>query len=465
MGKQQKKEKYMISHESIYKIMQWLPIVVSGAFFVKNATAGNIAAMVTIGICLAVFATVLVIVKKRNVSLYTREYILSIALLILIFVISLNSGASYSDDFSLFMAVIGMSGMYLEPKFTKVQIIVADILLVIMYLLHPEKAESKSQYILCMAVFTLAACLVYMVIKRGRGFIRMSEERAKESEKLLESIRAMGAELQRDFETSSMKIEEGTQGLQEGSVSITDGAEAVSDSCALVRTKIQETEQQIYQLNSEVQQFESVLDVNSGSVGTMWEQVGNVSSLIGESGSVFRAMEDQMGEIAGIAKQLNDISFKLTILSLNAAVEAAHAGEYGSGFEVLAGEMRALSEASGIFSEQVADAVKAMSERVEQTSERFAGSEAALQQTENAVTDLVENFGQLNQQFGTLYENIEKQNANVKEMDSIFRALNDNVENMRDCSVNNQVTVDTIAEEMTVFRGNIGRIVENTQKI
>ena len=139
MGKQQKKEKYMISHESIYKIMQWLPIVVSGAFFVKNATVGNIAAMVTIGICLAVFATVLVIVKKRNVSLYTREYILSIALLILIFVISLNSGASYSDDFSLFMAVIGMSGMYLEPKFTKVQIIVADILLVIMYLLHPEK--------------------------------------------------------------------------------------------------------------------------------------------------------------------------------------------------------------------------------------------------------------------------------------------------------------------------------------
>lgn len=465
MGKEQKKEKQMISHEAIYKIMQWLPIVVSGAFFIKNATAGNVAAMVTIGICLAVFVCVLVVVKVRNVSLYTREYILSVALLILIFVISLNSGASYSDDFSLFMAVIGMSGMYLEPKFTKVQIIVADVLLVIMYLLHPEKAESKSQYILCMAVFTLAACLVYMVIKRGRGFIQMSDERAKESEALLESIRAMGAELQRDFTASSIKIDEGTQGLKVGSVAVAEGAGAVSDSCGQVRTKIHETEQQISQLNSEVQQFESVLSVNSGNVGAMWEQVGMVSGIIGESGTLFRSMESQMGEIANIAKQLNDISFKLTILSLNAAVEAAHAGEYGSGFEVLAGEMRALSEASGNFSEQVADAVKEMSERVEQTSERFAGSEEALHQAENVVTELVNSFAQLNQQFGMLYENIERQNEGIKEIDNIFYVLNDSVENMHDNSVANQVAVESIAEEMTVFRSNIGRIVENTQKI
>ena len=465
MGKEQKKSKQMISHESIYKIMQWLPLVVSGAFFLKNVVSGNVAAMLTIGICLVAYVSILVLVKKRNVSLYAREYILSVTLLILIFVISLNSGASYSDDFSLFMAVIGLSGMYLEPKFTRIQIVVSDVLLILMYMIHPEKAESLSQYILCMVVFTLAASLVYLVIKRGRAFIEMSEVRARESELLLESIRAMGAELQHDFSASSAKIEEGTRGLQEGSSAIADSALAMSDNCGLVRSKIQESGHHMEQLSDGVRKFEDVLMVYSGNVGEMWEQVGAVSELIGESGSVFHAMEEQMGEIAGIAKQLNDISFKLTILSLNAAVEAAHAGEFGAGFEVLAGEMRALSEASGVFSEQVGDAVKAMSESVERTSERFAGSEAALKNAENAVTELVNSFAELNDQFGTLYGNIENQIGGVQEIDNIFYDLNDSVEGMLGSSNANQMVVEVIVEEMNVFRGNIERIVENTQKI
>lgn len=465
MREMQKQTKKMMSHESIYKIMQWLPLLVSGLFFLKNVVAGNTTAMVTIGICLTVLVTIMVLIKVRNVSLYMREYIMSIALLFLIFVISLNSGASYSDDFSLFLAVIGLSGMYLEPQFTKLQVIVADVLLVIMYLLHPEKAESQSQYILCVVVFTLAASLFYLVIKRGRAFIEMSEERAKESEMLLASIRTMGDELQRDFAASSSKIAEGTQGLQDGSVDITRGAGDVSDNCGQVREKIKETEMQIVQLNHELQQFEETLAVNSGNVTAMKKQVGSVSEIISESGTTFRTMEEQMKEIVGIAKQINDISFKLTILSLNASVEAAHAGEFGSGFEVLAAEMRELSENSGLFSAQVSEVVKELSERVEQTSETFVDSEEALAQSERTAAELVESFGKLNSQFSVLYDNIEHQNESVNQIDNIFGNLNVRVTEMHNSSLVNQEAVEAIVKEMTVFRGNISKIVENTQTI
>lgn len=465
MREMQKQTKKMMSHESIYKIMQWLPLLVSGLFFLKNVVAGNTTAMVTIGICLTVLVTIMVLIKVRNVSLYMREYIMSIALLFLIFVISLNSGASYSDDFSLFLAVIGLSGMYLEPQFTKLQVIVADVLLVIMYLLHPEKAESQSQYILCVVVFTLAASLFYLVIKRGRAFIEMSEERAKESEMLLASIRTMGDELQRDFAASSSKIAEGTQGLQDGSVDITRGAGDVSDNCGQVREKIKETEMQIVQLNHELQQFEETLAVNSGNVTAMKKQVGSVSEIISESGTTFRTMEEQMKEIVGIAKQINDISFKLTILSLNASVEAAHAGEFGSGFEVLAAEMRELSENSGLFSAQVSEVVKELSERVEQTSETFVDSEEALAQSERTAAELVESFGKLNSQFSVLYDNIEHQNESVNQIDDIFGNLNVRVTEMHNSSLVNQEAVEAIVKEMTVFRGNISKIVENTQTI
>lgn len=460
-----KESKKMMSHENIYNIMQWLPIAVSGAFFLKNMFVGTVAAMVTIGICLAVFGSLLIIMKVRNVSLYAREYALAVALPILVFAISLNSGASYSDDFSLYLSVIALTGMYLEPAFTRTQFILVDICLVIMYLVHPEKAESLGQYILCAAVFTLAAVLFYLVIKRGRAFIEISEERAMESEKLLDSIRAMGVELQQDFEDSSARIEVSTQGLQEGSVSIARGAGEVSESCDVVRDKIKETGDQIGLLNEDVKQFEDVLMDNRKNMEAMNEQMESVSDIISQSGSVFRTMEEQMHEIAGIAKQISDISFKLTLLSLNASVESARAGEAGSGFEVLAAEMRDLSESSNNFSGQVADVLKELLKKVEETSERVAGSEEALLRSKKTMTDLASSFERLDQQFGSLYENIERQNNNVNQIDYIFDMLNQRVADMHSSSLTNQNAVEAIVDAMEIYKGNVGRIVENTQSI
>lgn len=465
MRTNQKESKKPMSHETIFKIMQWLPIVVSAVFFIKNLSAGNTAAMVTIGVCLAVFGVLLVVMKVRNVRLYTREYALAVALPILVFVISLNSGASYSDDFPLFLAVIALTGMYLEPAFTRTQFVLVDIFLVIMYLVHPEKAESLGQYILCAAVFTLAAVLFYLVIKRGRAFIEISEERAKESEELLKSIRSMGVELQQDFEDSSARIEVSAQGLQEGSDSIARGAGEISDSCSVVRDKIKETGDQIGLLNEDVKQFEDVLQDNRKNMDAMNEQLESVGEIISESGAVFRTMENQMHEIAGIAKQISDISFKLTLLSLNASVESAHAGESGSGFEVLAAEMRDLSESSTNFSSQVADVLKELLDKVEETSERVSGSEEALMRSKKTMTELSGSFERLDQQFGALYENIERQNNNVNQIDYIFDTLNQRVADMQSSSITNQNAVDAIVDAMEIYRGNVGRIVENTQSI
>lgn len=460
-----KETKKMLSHEQIYRIMQWLPPVVAGVFFLKNLTGGNIGALLTIGICLVVFVGVLIFVKVRNVSLYVKEYVLAIALPILVFVISLNSGASYSDDFPMFLAVIGLTGLYLEPQFTKIQIVLIDILFIAMYKIHPEKAGSTSQYFLCLVIFTLAAFLFYQVIKRGRAFIEISEERAAESEKLLQSVRAMGVELQHDFDASSARIEVSTQGVQKGSVSITRVADEVSESCGVVHEKIKETEEQIGELNKEVKQFEEALAENRNNVETMNKQVNSVSDIISESGSVFRTMEEQMNEIAGIAQQINDISFRLTILSLNAAVEAAHAGKSGSGFEVLASEMKELSESSTNFSNRVADVVKELLERVETTSARISGSEIALEKSQNAMSELVGSFEKLNQQFGMLYGNIEQQNMNVNQIDYIFEELNQRVSEMHSSSMENQNAVESIVRAMEVYRGNVGKIVKNTQTI
>ncbi len=460
-----KKQKKMMTVEKIYKLMQWLPVAVASIFFLINALKGNMPAMIAIGVCLVVFIGLNIIAQKRNLTLYKREFILAVSLPTLVFMISLFSGASYSDDFPLFLAVIAMTGMFLEPQFTRVQMILVDVYLVIMYFAHPEKSGGLSQYILCGACFTLAAGLYYQVIKRGRAFIEISQERAEESEKLLESIRSMGAELQKDFEASSIKIDSSTQGLKKDSVVIAQGAFEVSKSCNVIQDKVRETGATVGDLNDGVRQFEGALIENKENVEAMNKQVGSISGIISEAGNIFHTMEAQMDDIVGIAKQINDIAFKLTILSLNAAVESAHAGEYGSGFEVIASEMRELSETSGGFAAQVSEVVQEMRERVEQTSERFVGSEEALAQSNQTMAELADSFDRLSEQFIVLYENIENQNYNVHQIDSVFGELNQKAADMYSSSLANQKAVDSIVQAMEVFSDNVGEIVKNTQSI
>lgn len=465
LRRKQKDNKKMLSHEEIYKIMQWLPVLVSSVFFLINLIKQNTPAMIVIGICLITLIAIFIITKKKNVSLYKREFIMSASLPVLVFVISLFSGASYSDDFPLFIAVIAMSGLYLEPKLTRMQIVLVDVFLVIMYLIHPEKSGGLSQYILCAVCFTLATILIYQVIKRGRAFIEMSQESAEQSGRLLESIRSMGNELQNDFDSSATKIRLETLELQNASALIAQESAEASANCSMVQDKVKETEGQIASLNEGVKQFENALIENKNNVGAMNDQVHSASHIISESADEFKTIETQMKNIVGIAKQISDISFKLTILSLNAAVESAHAGSTGSGFEVIANEMRQLSETSTGFSEQVSDAVKEMLERVEKTSEKLAGSEAALTESEEKMQELVSSFAKLNEQFASLYDNIEDQNNNINRIDCIFEELNEKVNDMHNSSQVNQNAVDSIAEAMTAFSEHIEKIVKNTQSV
>ena len=460
-----KKVKEPISHDKIYKMMLGVTIVVSVAFLIINVIKANIPAVAVIGACLVVFVGSHLIMKKRKVPALRREFALSASLCVLVFVISLFSGESYSDDFSLFLAVIGMTGLYLEPKFTKIQIVESNILLIIMYFVHPEKAGETGQFILCQVVFTLAAILFYQAIKRGRAFIEVSRERAARSEELLGSMRQMGVDLERDYESSSVQIEGSTMGLERGSTSIAQGAREMSDSCNEVHDKIAVTEQQIEDLNREVKQFELALTENQDNIELMNQQLQSVSGTIYQANAVFQEMKEQMANIAKVADELSTISFKVTLLSLNASIESAHAGEAGAGFDVVASEMRELSSSSDMFSKQVSDVVTEMLEKVETTAQQFEDSKGAIVKSEAAMQELQDSFGKLTKQFDALYTNIEEQNQNVHQVDAIFGDLKGRVGEMHHYSVENQRAVQGIMEALDIYKGNINRVIDNTKSV
>jgi methyl-accepting chemotaxis protein len=106
-------------------------------------------------------------------------------------------------------------------------------------------------------------------------------------------------------------------------------------------------------------------------------------------------MENLSNMIAGFAGVIAGISSKTNMLSLNASIEAARAGEQGRGFSVVASEVRNLASQSSRSSKEIAETIGSI---------------------QSFVTETVEAMS-------SIYEIVEKQNAMVSEVKTVFQKI------------------------------------------
>jgi iron only hydrogenase large subunit-like protein len=151
----------------------------------------------------------------------------------------------------------------------------------------------------------------------------------------------------------------------------------VSDSSSAI-------EEMVAQINAILQ----ILEKNSVLVDTLQD-----ASLKGRQGlddvtALIRTIAKESDALASAGKVIQTIASQTNLLAMNASIEAAHAGKFGAGFSVVAEEIRALAEGSGLQAKSIAGMLKNVKQSIDQVAERSVQSQAVFEDVVRLIVNV-----------------------------------------------------------------------------
>ncbi|MFT3733822.1 MAG: methyl-accepting chemotaxis protein [Rhodocyclaceae bacterium] len=209
----------------------------------------------------------------------------------------------------------------------------------------------------CQEVQQVATAFNQLIV-RQRAVVSQSHSTAGTIHKHMQELGSLSSRVRTNAGEQSNLMQRAMAGFEESAESINVIAENASDAA------------------SAAERAGKISQAGAQDVTNSTREFDNLAHTVKEIAAIITSLAHEANEISGVASAIRDIADQTNLLALNAAIEAARAGEQGRGFAVVADEVRKLAERTSSSTDQIFS-------RIEQIR---AASENAVRGVENGVS-------------------------------------------------------------------------------
>ncbi len=259
-----------------------------------------------------------------------------------------------------------------------------------------------------------------------------------------EELSASSEEMSRSVEQVAGSIQQLANGADDQKVKTVEADQSFST----ISNDIMQIAEHVESVSEMSQQTSSVAENGNEVIQKTINQMSKIQDQSELTGSMMNALGEKSNEIGKIVTLITSVSDQTNLLALNAAIEAARAGEHGKGFAVVADEVRKLAEQSREAANQVSQLIIGIQEDIKQSVNAMNDGRLSVEEGIQLVNHAGKSFQQIFEEVSSVTKHINEVSTTAHEIstaaDSVVELIDDTTK---------------IAEESADYSQNIAAVV------